>query len=188
MSVLLTTTALLVRQVSHSRSHRREVGDIWNAHRAAHRRVALPCSGAGLNPLAFLRKLGGWPVAVYLPPRFAGAFGIAIVTAVFTAHGSLASAAGVVAGYRPALAVSAVLSLADSAATVAIGRRRAWRGPLRPAGGTGSRRAPRRGHRTLTQRAAAGIWATHRMARRVLVMAVKENHATRADGSSCGLV
>jgi hypothetical protein len=47
------------------------------------------------------------------------------VTAVFTAHGSLASAAGVVAGYRPALVVSAVLSLAGSAAAVGIGRRRA---------------------------------------------------------------
>lgn len=57
--------------------------------------------------------------------RFGGAFGVAIVTAVFTAHGSLASAAGVIAGYRPALAVSAALSLAGSAAAVAIGRRRA---------------------------------------------------------------
>ena len=57
--------------------------------------------------------------------RFGGAFGIAIVTAVFTAHGSLASSAGVVAGYRPALVVSAVLSLAGSAAAVAISRRRA---------------------------------------------------------------
>jgi MFS family permease len=56
--------------------------------------------------------------------RFGGAFGIAIVTAVFTAHGSLASAAGVIAGYRPALVVSAALSLAGSAAAVAIGRRR----------------------------------------------------------------
>jgi hypothetical protein len=57
--------------------------------------------------------------------RFGGAFGIAIVTAVFTAHGSLASSAGVVSGYRPALVVSAVLSLVGSAAAVAIGRRRA---------------------------------------------------------------
>jgi len=57
--------------------------------------------------------------------RFGGAFGVAIVTAVFSAHGSLASSAGVVAGYRPALVVSAVLSLAGSAAAVAIGRRRA---------------------------------------------------------------
>jgi EmrB/QacA subfamily drug resistance transporter len=57
--------------------------------------------------------------------RFGGAFGVAIATAVFTAHGSLASSAGVVAGYRPALVVSAALSLAGSAAAVAISRRRA---------------------------------------------------------------
>ena len=57
--------------------------------------------------------------------RLGGAFGVAIVTAVFTAHGSLASASGVVAGYRPALVVSAVLSLAGSVAAVAISRRRA---------------------------------------------------------------
>jgi len=57
--------------------------------------------------------------------RFGGAFGVAIVTAVFTAHGSLASSAGVAAGYRPALVVSAVLSLAGSAAAVAIRRRTA---------------------------------------------------------------
>jgi len=60
--------------------------------------------------------------------RFGGAFGVAMVTAVFTAHGSLASAAGVIAGYRPALVVSAALSLAGSAAAVAIGRRRAMAG------------------------------------------------------------
>jgi MFS family permease len=57
--------------------------------------------------------------------RFGGAFGVAIATAVFTAHGSLASSAGVVAGFRPALVVSAVLSLAGSAAAVAISRHRA---------------------------------------------------------------
>ena len=60
--------------------------------------------------------------------RFGGALGVAMVTAVFTAHGSLASAAGVIAGYRPALVVSAALSLAGSAAAVAIGRRRAMAG------------------------------------------------------------
>src|SRR5579875_691053 len=64
--------------------------------------------------------------------RFGGAFGVAIVTAVFTGHGSLSSAAGVVAGYRPALAVSAALSLAGSAAAVAVGRRRAAQDPRWP--------------------------------------------------------
>ena len=66
--------------------------------------------------------------------RFGGAFGVAVVTAVFTAHGSLGSPAAVVAGYRPALAVSAVLSLAGAAAAVAIGRRRTVPRPTTPAG------------------------------------------------------
>ena len=57
--------------------------------------------------------------------RFGGAFGVAIVTAVFAAHGHLGSAASVVSGYRPALAVSAGLSLVGAVAAVAVGRRRA---------------------------------------------------------------
>lgn len=57
--------------------------------------------------------------------RFGSAFGIAIVTAVFAAHGHLGSAASVTAGYRPAMVVAAVLSLAGAMAAVAVGRRRA---------------------------------------------------------------
>lgn len=64
--------------------------------------------------------------------RFGAAFGIAIVTAVFAAHGHLGSAASVTAGYRPAMVVSAVISLAGAAAAVAVGRRRV------AAGGTAS--------------------------------------------------
>ncbi len=55
--------------------------------------------------------------------RFGGAFGIAVTAAVFTAHGQLGSPAGVVAGFRPALAVSALLSLLGAGAAVAAGRR-----------------------------------------------------------------
>ncbi len=66
--------------------------------------------------------------------RFGGAFAVAVVTAVFTAHGSLGSPAAVVAGYRPALAVSAVLSLAGAATAVAIGRRRPVPRPAPAAG------------------------------------------------------
>jgi len=57
--------------------------------------------------------------------RFGSAFGIAIVTAVFAAHGHLGSAASVTAGYRPAMVVAAVLSLAGALAAVAVGRRAA---------------------------------------------------------------
>jgi hypothetical protein len=57
--------------------------------------------------------------------RFGGAFGVAIVTAVFTSYGHLGSAASVVSGYRPALAVSAGLSLIGAVAATAVSRRRA---------------------------------------------------------------
>jgi EmrB/QacA subfamily drug resistance transporter len=46
--------------------------------------------------------------------RFGGAFGIALVTSVFAAHGHLGSAASFTAGYRPAVLVSAELSLAGA--------------------------------------------------------------------------
>jgi len=55
--------------------------------------------------------------------RFGGAFGVAIVTAVFSAHGHLGPPASVVCGYRPALAVSAGLSLLGAVAATATGRR-----------------------------------------------------------------
>ncbi len=38
-------------------------------------------------------------------------FGVAVVTAVFKAHGSLANAASVTSRYRPALAILAAASL-----------------------------------------------------------------------------
>jgi len=53
--------------------------------------------------------------------RFGGAFGVAIVTAVFTAHGNLATAAGFDAGFRPALAVAATLSLLGAITALAAG-------------------------------------------------------------------
>jgi MFS family permease len=56
--------------------------------------------------------------------RFGGAFGIALVSAVFAAHGHLGSAASFTAGYRPAMLVSAGLSLAGALAAAGISRRR----------------------------------------------------------------
>jgi EmrB/QacA subfamily drug resistance transporter len=57
--------------------------------------------------------------------RFGSAFGVAVVTAVFAAHGHLGSPASVVSGYRPALAVSAGLSLVGAVTAMAVGRRKA---------------------------------------------------------------
>jgi EmrB/QacA subfamily drug resistance transporter len=60
--------------------------------------------------------------------RFGGAFGVALASAVFAAHGHLGSAASFTAGYRPAMLVSAGLSLAG--ALVAAGT--SWRRTAAP--------------------------------------------------------
>ena len=57
--------------------------------------------------------------------RFGAAFGIALVSAVFAANGHFGSVAAFTAGYRPAMAVSAGISLLGAVAAVAIGRKRA---------------------------------------------------------------
>jgi hypothetical protein len=62
--------------------------------------------------------------------QFGAVFGIAVATTVFNAHGSLASAASIVSGYRPALAVGAALSALGAVTALAI--RRAWVGQAGP--------------------------------------------------------
>ena len=96
--------------------------------------MALPCvSAAGLNSVgpASLGKAAG---VMNTTQQFGAVFGIAVATTVFNAHGSLASAASITAGYRPALAVGAALSAVG--AVTALGIRRAARagqaGPGRP--------------------------------------------------------
>jgi EmrB/QacA subfamily drug resistance transporter len=56
--------------------------------------------------------------------RFGAVFGVAIVSAIFSASGHLGSAAGVISGVRPALAASAGLSLLGALTALAVGRRR----------------------------------------------------------------
>ena len=48
--------------------------------------------------------------------RFGGAFGIALASAIFAAHGHLGSAASFTAGYRPAMLGAVALSAAGSVA------------------------------------------------------------------------
>ena len=67
--------------------------------------MALPSvSAAGLNAVgpASLGKAAG---VMNTMQQFGAVFGIAVATTVFNAHGSLASAAAITSGYRPALAV-----------------------------------------------------------------------------------
>jgi EmrB/QacA subfamily drug resistance transporter len=84
--------------------------------------MALPCvTAGGLNavPPELLGKASG---TLNTMQQFGAVFGIAVVTAVFNAHGSLADAASVTSGYRAALAVAAGSSVLGAA--VALGIRR----------------------------------------------------------------
>jgi len=56
-------------------------------------------------------------------------FGVAIVTAMFTAHGGLGSPAAFQAGFRPALAVAAGLSIAGAGTALLV----SWRSATMPA-------------------------------------------------------
>lgn len=56
--------------------------------------------------------------------RFGAVFAVAIATAIFAAYGHIGPAAGISDGFRPAVAVSALLALAGIAAAFALERRR----------------------------------------------------------------
>ena len=84
--------------------------------------MALPCvSAAGLNAVG-PPSLGKAAGVMNTMQQFGAVFGIAVATTVFNAHGSLASAAAITGGYRPALAVAAALSVLG--AVTALGLRR----------------------------------------------------------------
>ncbi|HEY6313876.1 MAG TPA: DHA2 family efflux MFS transporter permease subunit [Streptosporangiaceae bacterium] len=86
--------------------------------------LALPCvSAAGLNAVA-PQALGKAAGVMNTMQQFGAVFGIAVATTVFNANGSLASAAGITSGYRPALGVSAGLSLLGAATALGIRRAR----------------------------------------------------------------
>src|SRR5262249_16820919 len=82
--------------------------------------MALPCvTAAGLNSVrpALLGKAAG---TLNTLQQFGAVFGIAVVTTIFDAHGSLASSASVTSGYRPALAVAAGASVLGAVVALAI--------------------------------------------------------------------
>ena len=91
--------------------------------------MAIPCvAAAGLNAVA-PASLGKAAGVLNTAQQFGAVFGIAIVTAVFNAHGSFASPAAVSHGYRPAVAVSAAFSLVAALTALGIRRRAAVPGP-----------------------------------------------------------
>jgi len=63
--------------------------------------------------------------------RFGGAFGIALASAIFDAHGHLGSAASFTSGYRPGMFGAAALSLLGAIAALAIARRQRAEAPVR---------------------------------------------------------
>jgi EmrB/QacA subfamily drug resistance transporter len=84
--------------------------------------MALPCiTAGGLNaaPPALLGKAAG---TLNTMQQFGAVFGVAVATAVFNSHGSLAGPAAVTSGYRPALAISAAISVLGAIAAIAIRR------------------------------------------------------------------
>ena len=86
--------------------------------------LSLPCvAAAGLSaaPQSLLGKAAG---TVNTLQQFGAVFGVAVATAVFNAHGSLASPAGVASGFKPALGVAAGLSLLGAIVAVGIRRQR----------------------------------------------------------------
>jgi EmrB/QacA subfamily drug resistance transporter len=86
--------------------------------------MALPAaSAAGLNaaPPALLGRAAGVMNTVQ---QIGQATGVAVVTVVFDAHGSLASPAGTLSGYQPALGTAAGISVLGALAALAISRRR----------------------------------------------------------------
>jgi EmrB/QacA subfamily drug resistance transporter len=90
--------------------------------------MALPSvSASALNAVA-PQALGKAAGVMNTMQQFGAVFGIAIVTAVFNAHGSLTTTAAVTSGYRPALVASAGLSVFG--AVIALGIRRAVRTPV----------------------------------------------------------
>jgi EmrB/QacA subfamily drug resistance transporter len=91
---------------------------------------SLPSAGLNAVPAASLGRAAG----VLNTMQLLGAtFGIAIVTVVFNASGSLASPLAIARGYQPALSVAAALSVLGALTALALRRTSAPPGPGDPA-------------------------------------------------------
>ena len=86
--------------------------------------MALPTTPAAALSAVPVEEMGKASGANTTLQRFGGAFGVAVVTAVFTAHGHIGSASAFDAGFRPALAVAAGLSLIGAGSALAVAKRR----------------------------------------------------------------
>jgi EmrB/QacA subfamily drug resistance transporter len=95
--------------------------------------MAVPTAPAAALSAVGSEDLGKASGANSTLQRFGGAFGIAIATAVFTANGHLGTPASYDAGFRPALATAAVMSVLGAAAALFV-RARSRRVSPRPVG------------------------------------------------------
>ncbi|MBV9193776.1 MAG: hypothetical protein JO168_06480 [Solirubrobacterales bacterium] len=80
---------------------------------------ATPAAALGAVSPADLGKASG---ANSTMQRCGGVLGVAIASAVFAANGHLGSPASFTAGFRPALAIAAALSLLGAASALGAGR------------------------------------------------------------------
>ena len=86
--------------------------------------LAIPSTTAAALDAATPSEVGKASGANSTMQRFGAVFGVAIVESVLAAGGHLGSATSFTAGFRPALAVAAGLSLLGAATALAVGARR----------------------------------------------------------------
>jgi EmrB/QacA subfamily drug resistance transporter len=86
--------------------------------------MALPTSAAAAVDAVAPAEIGTASGVSNTLNRFGGALGIAIVTTVFAGQGNLATPTAFVAGFRPAIATAALLSVIGAAAALTMPRRR----------------------------------------------------------------
>ena len=82
--------------------------------------MALPSNAAAAIGAVTPAEIGTASGVSNTLQRFGGALGIAVITTVFTGYGHLGTPATFVAGFRPAIAVAALLSMIGAAAALAI--------------------------------------------------------------------
>jgi EmrB/QacA subfamily drug resistance transporter len=91
--------------------------------------MAIPTTSAAALNAVDPGALGKASAILNTLRQFGAVFGIAVATAVFNSHGSLAGPAAVTSGYRPALAVAAGLSVIGAMAALAVRRAPAQAAP-----------------------------------------------------------
>jgi MFS family permease len=94
--------------------------------------LALPTVPTAVLGAVAPPEMGKASGIITMMQRFGAVFAIALASSVFAAYGHLGSPVGITAGFRPALAVSAALSLVGAITALAVTARRhetvtAWR-------------------------------------------------------------